>query len=1218
MKHTQFMYGLKTNPKVSDPQHSKTTFIKGLYLLLLLSFFVSLIPLQHTNAQSGFTAGRIVVVKTTGTGSKNSSAVTLQEYQTNGTTGTTITLPTSGATPIVMAAGSGGSEGFLTRSTDGQSLVLAGYTNDTVGIADITVTKSAATPRVIFKVDADGNYTQAGSSNTYYNANDIRGAISDGTNFWAAGASVTNADGINYYGPGTTAALSLNAKAYGLQIFNGQIYFSTQKTVAGVTPSLGIYAVGNGLPTSGTITPTLVFPTGTATPLDFSFNPGGNICYVAVNGPSSAAGIQKWTKSGSTWSLAYTLSTGGAAGIGAYGITVDYTGANPVIYATTTEANTTGNRIISITDVNSGSTATTLVAATANTFYHGIAFSPVKACSLPVQPDAFAVSNASPYKGQSGVTYTVPNDASVTYTWNYKGGTGATINGTGNSVTVDFSASATNGTLSVTATNSCGNSISRDISLTLTTLPGAIRITEYMYNGGGANGIGEFVEFTNVGGTDVDMTGWSFDDNTRIPGSQDLSAFGIVKAGESVILTELATADFRTNWKLCAGVKVIGGNSNGLGREDEINLYDASNAQVDRLTYGDQTYAAGSIRTTTKSGWVSAAGLGANTITQWTLASANDSEGSYASTLAEIGSPGKSTRAAVAYNPCTVVNGTPTIILDVTATTNYLDGGVTAAPASPFSVSGVISDPTDPASTSGLNFTVNDNGTATANLTVTVTSSNTTVVPAANVVLTGSDASRNVKITPAAVGYSNITVTVNDGTNNTSYIINYAASAASSTPANTVWHTGMSDASDAISLDDNFYISGDDELNVLNVYSRSNSGLPFVSYDYTSNLNLPVPSKPEVDLEAGTRSPVNTGKIYWIGSMSNSKAPFNDAPNRNRIFATNVTGTGVATSFSFSGYYGDLRNQIITWGDANGYGFSASAAAGSDSKSVSGFAVESMVFGPDNTTLFIGMRAPMVPNATRTKAVIVPISNFETWFNNGAPTGNPVIAAPIELDLGGRGFRDLIRMSNGTYVIVAGNSAGDPITSAIFKWSGNTTDAPILVNTSANNILNMEGVMAVNTGGKLAINKLQVISDGGDDVLYGDGTASKDFAALNMRKFRSDILSSIDLCLQNDNSCITTSINDQVIAGNQVNAYPNPFAGELNLDYTLTNTANLEIELIDVTGKQIAIVANQQNVQAGNYHLNLQAADYRLQNGLYLVKFKTAKTTQLIKVNYIQ
>lgn len=461
-----------------------------------------------------------------------------------------------------------------------------------------------------------------------------------------------------------------------------------------------------------------------------------------------------------------------------------------------------------------------------------------------------------------------------------------------------------------------------------------------------------------------------------------------------------------------------------------------------------------------------------------------------------------------------IVNSLPTIVMNVATTNNYLDGGVIVPPISPAGISGVISDPSDPASTYGIDFTINDLETPVGSLIVTAVSANTTVVPSANIILTGSGASRNLKMTPAAVGYSNITISVNDGTASTSYIIYYAASIASTTPVNTFWHTGMSDASDAIAQDDNFYMSGDDELDVLNVYSRSASGLPLASFNYASYLSLPDPVKPEVDLEAATVSVANANRVYWLGSMSNGSAPsFSDKPNRNRIFATTTSGVGAATSFSFVGYYGNLKAELISWGDANGYDFTSSAAIGVDSKSVNGFAAEGMVFAPDNTTLYIGMRAPLVPMATRTKAVIAPIINFETWFNGGAPASAAVFGTPIELDLGGRGFRDLTRLSNGTYVIVAGNSGSSPITSAIFKWTGNPSDAPILVSTSADAVLNMEGVMQINTGGHISLNDLQVITDGGSEILYADGMEAKSFSDLNLRKFRSDNLNSIDLCI---------------------------------------------------------------------------------------------------------
>lgn len=116
-------------------------------------------------------------------------------------------------------------------------------------------------------------------------------------------------------------------------------------------------------------------------------------------------------------------------------------------------------------------------------------------------------------------------------------------------------------------------------------------ITEYMYNGLSAGDLGEFVEFTNMSGAPIDMTGWSFDDNTRTPGSQSLSAFGVVQPGESVVFTDDTATNFRTRWGLSASVKIIGGNTNNIGRSDELNLYSGPNATtdlVDRLTYNDQ------------------------------------------------------------------------------------------------------------------------------------------------------------------------------------------------------------------------------------------------------------------------------------------------------------------------------------------------------------------------------------------------------------------------------------------------------------------------------------------------------------------------------------------------------------------------------------------------------------------------------------------------------
>ena len=117
---------------------------------------------------------------------------------------------------------------------------------------------------------------------------------------------------------------------------------------------------------------------------------------------------------------------------------------------------------------------------------------------LPAQPASFTTSSAIVSAGASGVPYTVPNDPTLLdYQWSYSG-LGATINGTTNSVTIDFSTAATSGTLSVAGQNSCGTGPAQTVAITVspvsatpTTLPTgtagvAYTSTQLMGSGGKA------------------------------------------------------------------------------------------------------------------------------------------------------------------------------------------------------------------------------------------------------------------------------------------------------------------------------------------------------------------------------------------------------------------------------------------------------------------------------------------------------------------------------------------------------------------------------------------------------------------------------------------------------------------------------------------------------------------------------------------------------------
>lgn len=204
-----------------------------------------------------------------------------------------------------------------------------------------------------------------------------------------------------------------------------------------------------------------------------------------------------------------------------------------------------------------------------------------------------------------------------------------------------------------------------DINISAAPARPNIQITEYMYDGTN----GEFVEFTNLGTTPVDMTGWSFDDNSRTSGSFSLSGFGIVQPNESVILTESAAAGFRTAWNLASSVKVIGGLTQNLARADEINLYDNNGQLIDRLTYGDQIYT-GTIRTQNTSGWTRTENLNSEVInTDWVLSTVGDAKNSNQSNGSEIGNPG--------FYVTTSTPITGVTITQTDGTTRIAEGGAT-------------------------------------------------------------------------------------------------------------------------------------------------------------------------------------------------------------------------------------------------------------------------------------------------------------------------------------------------------------------------------------------------------------------------------------------------------------------------------------------------------------------------------------------------------------
>ena len=304
--------------------------MKRLVLIVLLTALV--VP----GLVAQFKAGDLVVLRV-GDGSaalsNASTAIFLDEYSITGTLVKSWPLPTSG-TSVITNSGSATSEGSLSRSADGRYLTLGGY-GRVPGTTGIASTGIDSVKRVIARVDALGNIDVTTRLGDAYDANNIRGATSlDGTGFWTSGTASGTLGGVHYAKLGATTSTQVSSTLTNIRVvgvFNNQLYATSASGAF-----MGVSTVGTGVPTTSGQTITILsgFPTATGpSPYGFAVSPTGNTIYVAHDSSSTTGrGVQKWTLSGATWSLAYTLNSGITAGV--RGLAVDWSGANPVIYAT--------------------------------------------------------------------------------------------------------------------------------------------------------------------------------------------------------------------------------------------------------------------------------------------------------------------------------------------------------------------------------------------------------------------------------------------------------------------------------------------------------------------------------------------------------------------------------------------------------------------------------------------------------------------------------------------------------------------------------------------------------------------------------------------------------------------------------------------------------------------------------------------------------------------
>ena len=94
----------------------------------------------------------------------------------------------------------------------------------------------------------------------------------------------------------------------------------------------------------------------------------------------------------------------------------------------------------------------------------------------------------------------------------------------------------------------------------------------------------------------------------------------------------------------------------------------------------------------------------------------------------------------------------------------------------------------------------------------------------------------------------------------------------------------------------------------------------------------------------------------------------------------------------------------------------------------------------------------------------------------------------------------------------------------------------------------------------------------------------------------------------------TAGVEDNALNTLDVTQYPNPFANETNVRFSLDEASNVSYTITDMTGKVIATV-NKGNLMSGNHTITVDGSS--LANGIYYFNLKTdnAQVTQKMVVN---
>jgi hypothetical protein len=232
-------------------------------------------------------------------------------------------------------------------------------------------------------------------------------------------------------------------------------------------------------------------------------------------------------------------------------------------------------------------------------------------------------------------------------------------------------------------------------------------------------------------------------------------------------------------------------------------------------------------------------------------------------------------------------------------------------------------------------------------------------------------------------------------------------------------YLGPTNPSGAVALNDNLFMVGDDEDNILLIYDRNNTEEPQQTIALSAVFNGVIGDGEDLEIDLESAAEIE-GTVFWIGSHSTSrKAEFR--PARHRLFAVNIK-PGANNKYDVSAV-GEIYTSLIDdlCNDPRFDKYQLDKAKLTQPKGIGGLSIEGLAATPENG-LLIGFRNPLSGGEIKKnrlvkgKAIIVNLINP----NDVIKGVKAQFADPIELDLDGFGIREITLRKKQKFLIVAG------------------------------------------------------------------------------------------------------------------------------------------------------------------------------------------------------